>query len=201
MTADTGEASQVAPTSTCAPTPSRASTALRTSAKRSFCCEAGRQKQWCCFYPAAKQIVLAEGAGKNRKIARRENQSVYFDSAASLQAAAPKGAFGQFQSNSLPFKSMHTLLANAAPSLLVSPTRRPAVERSSEGSGRVAWRKVFAGIIAFTKWFEIIMPPADSMNTEHPRIHLADHIRVFLIRFRGEVDRGGMTIEMNEATT
>lgn len=105
-----------------------------------------------------------------------------FDSAASLQAVVPKGTFGQFQPNALPFESMHTLLMEIDPSLLVSSRRRPAVEISGEASGRVAWREAFGGIMAFTKWFEMIMPPADSRNIEHPRIHLADHIRVFPIR-------------------
>jgi hypothetical protein len=77
---------------------------------------------------------------------------------------------------------MHTLLTEIDPSLLVFSRRRPAVEISGEASGPATWREVFGEIIAFTKWFEMIMPPAASRNIEHPRIHLADRIRVFLIR-------------------
>jgi hypothetical protein len=99
-----------------------------------------------------------------------------------LQAVAPKGTFGQFQPNVLPFESVHVLVADTDPSPLVSPTRRPAVGVSAEESGRAASRKVFGGNIAFTKWFEMIIPPAASRMIEHPRIHLDDPIGVSPIR-------------------
>jgi hypothetical protein len=106
-----------------------------------------------------------------------------FGAAGALQAVAPKGTFGQFQPNTPPFESVHSRVADFDPSLPASSRRRPAVEASGEGAACAAWREVFGGIMAFTKWFEITKPPAASRMIEQPRNDLPDRIRVFLIPF------------------
>jgi hypothetical protein len=106
--------------------------------------------------------------------------------AASLHVAVPKGMFGQFQPNVLPFKSTHTRPVEIEPSEFVSCGRSPVTARSDPDSdwtvaavsrtGALVAPELFKGIMASTSWFETTRPAKAASNTKHPRTDLAGDI-------------------------